>query len=240
MSRHDNFTSFRRPSEPRPLPRRSPPPVGVEAPHPAGRHPGSTPSHDPVTKVELPYVGSRGLTDGAAPREDPPRVPTPAPRTRPQPRRRNTRVNLREAAAWLLAGCLAVGFGITSLRPTPVDPPPSPASAPRDLDPARRIPRPMQPPRAQDVPPQVAAPQVVESLLGDLAGDWTFERILGEATLRVQVPLGDMGVALERATTALRTPEGRQSWDSLGADRLELQSGDLALHLSVTTLDGPW
>lgn len=156
-------------------------------------------------------------------------------------RRRKSRVNLREASAWLLAGCMAVGLGIDMLPPASSDPSPDPATAPKDPGGAPRVQATRQAHRAPDLPlPHVAAPQVVESLLGDLAGDWTFEGAPGEATLRVQISRGDMGVALERATTALRTPEGRQSWDSLGADRLELQSGELALHLSVTTLDGPW
>ena len=137
--------------------------------------------------------------------------------------------------------CLAAGLGLTSLRPAPEEPDLATTTADTAPVPAAAPTPPRDAPSGRDLlPARVAAPQVVEQLLGDLAEDWTFERTPEEATLTVQVRQGDMTTALARAAGALRTPEGRQSWDSLGANRLELQSGDLALHLSVTTLDGPW
>lgn len=94
-------------------------------------------------------------------------------------------------------------------------------------------------PLPESDPVQVSAPEVVSLLFGDGAQQWTFERVLGESTLRVEVAPEDMGSSVLRASRTLRTPSGRKAWRSLGADHLEVRGGDVAVDLSLTKPAAP-
>jgi hypothetical protein len=151
----------------------------------------------------------------------------------------------RETLAWLLLAVMVVGIGLKYLLDLPV---PAPSTTPTAAGPASTASdeAPSKPsdaldvpiPVAEDGPVQLSAPEVVEALFGDGADQWTFERILDESTLRVEVPPDEMGAAVIRASRTLRTPSGRKAWRSLGADYLEIRSGPVAVGLSLVS-SGP-